>query len=49
MHEDADRRFWIQQIEAPEDICDLGEDTEQITFDAEILILVSHSKRPITP
>ena len=43
MRQDADRRFWVEQMEAPEDNCDVEEDTGHISTGVEIVLPMSHN------
>jgi len=41
MRQDSDRLFWIEQLEASEDSCDIEEDTGQVSTGVEILLPMS--------
>ncbi len=41
MHQDADRRFWLEQMEAQEDNCGIEEDTGQVSTAVEIVLQMS--------
>ncbi|HWQ85000.1 MAG TPA: recombinase family protein, partial [Anaerolineales bacterium] len=43
MRQDADRRFWIEQMEPQEDNCDIEEDTGQVSTGVEIVLQMSHN------
>ena len=43
MRQDADRRFWVEQMEALEDNCDIEEDTGQVSTGVEIVLQMSHN------
>ena len=43
MRQDADRRFWIEQMELQEDICDIIADTGHMSTGVEILLTMSHN------
>jgi hypothetical protein len=41
MRQDADRRFWIEQMEPKEDDCDIEENTGHMCTDVEIVLPMS--------
>ena len=41
MRQDADRRFWIEQMELQEDICDIIADTGHMSTGVEIVLQMS--------
>jgi hypothetical protein len=41
MHQDLDRRFWVEQMEAQEDNCGIEEDTGQVSTAVEIVLQMS--------
>ncbi len=43
LRQDADRRFWVEQMEAREDNCDIEEDTGQVSTGVEIVLQMSHN------
>ena len=43
MRQDTDRRFWIEQLEASEDNCDIEEDMGQVNTGVEIVLQMSHN------
>ena len=43
MRKDADRRFWIEQIEAQEDYCDIEAGTGHMITGVEIVLQMSHN------
>jgi hypothetical protein len=43
MRQDANRRFWIERLDAPEDNCDIGEEMEQTVTEVKIAFPVSHN------
>ena len=43
MRHDADRRFWIERMEAREDNCDIEVDTGQVSVGVEIMLQMSHN------
>ena len=43
MRQDTDRRFWIEQLEASEDSCDIEEDMGQVSTGVEIVLQMSHN------
>jgi hypothetical protein len=43
MHQDADRRFWTERLEAPEDNCDIKEDLGQVSTGVKIALPMSHN------
>jgi hypothetical protein len=43
MRQDADRRFWIDSVEAQESNCDIEADTGQMSGGVEILLPMSHN------
>ena len=43
MRQDPDRRFWIEQLEASEESCDIEEDMGQVSTDVEIVLQMSHN------
>lgn len=43
MRQDADRRFWIERLEAQENNCDIDEDTGHISTGVEIVLQMSHN------
>jgi hypothetical protein len=43
MRQDADRRFWIERLEASEDNCDIEEDMEQMSTGVKIVLQMSHN------
>jgi len=45
MRQDANRRFWIEQTEAQENNCDIGEDTGQVSIGVEIALQMSCETR----
>jgi hypothetical protein len=48
MRQDADRRFWIEQMEPQEDNCDIEVDTGQVSTGVEIQLQMSHNALTIT-
>jgi hypothetical protein len=42
---DAERRYWIEGLEAQEDNCDIEADTGQVSTGVEILLQMSHNTR----
>ena len=38
-----DRRFWIEQLEASEDNCDIEEDMGQMSTGVKIVLQMSHN------
>ena len=42
MRQDADRRFWIERLEASDDNCDIEEDTGQMSSGVKIVLQISH-------
>jgi hypothetical protein len=43
IRQDADRRFWIERLEASKDNCDIEEDTGQMSTGVKILLPMSHN------
>ena len=43
MHQDPDRRFWVEQMETQEDNCGIEEDTGHMSTGVEIELQVSHN------
>ncbi len=43
MRQDPDRRFWIEQLEASEDSCDIEKDKGQESTGVEIVLQMSHN------
>jgi hypothetical protein len=43
LRHDADRRFWIERLEAQEDDCDIEADTGQASTGVEIQLQMSHN------
>jgi len=43
MRRDADRRFWIEQMEPQEDNCDIEADTGQMSTGVDIVLQMSHN------
>jgi hypothetical protein len=43
MHLDADRRFWIEPLEAPEDNCGIEEEKGQASTGVEIVLQMSQN------
>ena len=43
LRQDAARRFWIERVEAQENICDIEEDTGQMGTGVEIRLQMSHN------
>ena len=43
LRHDADRRFWIERLEAQEDDCDIEADTGQMSTGVEIVLPMSHN------
>jgi hypothetical protein len=43
LRQDANRRFWIERLEAQENNCDLEVDTGQMSTGVEILLPMSHN------
>ena len=41
LRQDADRRFWIERVEAREDNCDIEVDTGQVSVGVEIMLQMS--------
>jgi hypothetical protein len=43
MHQDADRRFWIERVEAQGNNCDIEADTGRMSTGVEIQLQMSHN------
>ena len=43
LRQDANRRFWIERLEAQENNCDIGVDTGHMITGVEILLQMSHN------
>ena len=43
MRQDADRRFWIEPLEAQENNCDIEADTGQMSTGVKIALSMSHN------
>ncbi|MEW6649646.1 MAG: hypothetical protein AB1453_05590 [Chloroflexota bacterium] len=43
LRQDADRKYWLERLEAHEDICDIEEDLGQVNTSVEIAPHMSHN------